>query len=524
MIWEEGKFACALYPRDRPFLESVSTEVKDQIRRLSHHVSIAVYSGNNKNMKPGMPAPAGTGTVATLVDYAALYDETIQTAIRSMDRSRPYWPASPSNGALVDDPDRGIFVTRWGDEKDSRYGDIHTYPSFQSVGRPAPGEDPFPDCEDLSKFQAARFVSEYGFISMESWASMASMTLPTDLTSDGNSSQMFFRMRQSWPYGNRILLGQLGLHFDMPANPNHREAYKDLTYLSQVVHAHCVTLSSAHYRLQRGSAAGTMGLLFWSLNNQWQGQSDSAVDYTGRWKLLQHASARFYAPVLLHLHSIGPISDRETVQNNTNITTGIVNDTPRKGVANVTIVLRSWATGHSLRSWHLAGPVQAFTSHNFSTAPAAEFLAGHTKESVFMTATATLILHPLEAGGEGTGILDDHGASKVVLSAHHFFSKMKAAALHDPQIRLVFSGNSRLGLTVMVSCTAPAPYVFLDPGVLHGHFDDNGILLLPGLPRTLTFDAMGESVSVDDLRKHVVVRSPWSTQHPERELAVASQH
>ena len=105
------------------------------------------------------------------------------------------------------------------------------------------------DCEDLSKFQTARFVSEYGFISMvraayphyqkntscilcdqcrfliehddwprqaqneskrgkalnqsegrvfsqESWASMASMTLPADLTADGNSSMMFFRMRQ----------------------------------------------------------------------------------------------------------------------------------------------------------------------------------------------------------------------------------------------------------------------------------------------------------------------------------------
>ena len=50
------------------------------------------------------------------------------------------------------------------------------------------------------------------------------------------------------------MLGQLALHFDMPANADEREAYKDLTYLSQAVHGHCLTLSSAHYRLQRGSA------------------------------------------------------------------------------------------------------------------------------------------------------------------------------------------------------------------------------------------------------------------------------
>ena len=64
-------------------------------------------------------------------------------------------------------------------------GDSHQYPQF--------GGNFAVDCEDLSKFQTARFVSEYGFISMESWASMASMVLPTDLTADGNSSQMFFR-------------------------------------------------------------------------------------------------------------------------------------------------------------------------------------------------------------------------------------------------------------------------------------------------------------------------------------------
>ena len=91
---------------------------------------------------------------------------------------------------------------------------------------------------------------------------MASMTLPADLTADGNSSMLFFRMRQSWPRGQEVLLGQLGVHFDMPSSANQMEAYKDLTYLSQVVHAHCLTLSSSHFRLLRGAAAGTMGLMF----------------------------------------------------------------------------------------------------------------------------------------------------------------------------------------------------------------------------------------------------------------------
>ena len=56
-----------------------------------------------------------------------MYDTTVQEELRRNDRSRPYWPASPSNGVLIDDPDLGVFIQRWGSEGDLRYGDIHRY-------------------------------------------------------------------------------------------------------------------------------------------------------------------------------------------------------------------------------------------------------------------------------------------------------------------------------------------------------------------------------------------------------------
>jgi beta-mannosidase len=535
LIWEEGKFACALYPRDKQFLESVTTEVEDQIRRLSHHASIAVYSGNNENMKQGQKGDQA------MADYSMLYDHTIPTAIRAVDRSRPYWPASPSNGPLVDDPERGLFIQRWGDEKDSRYGDVHGYPNFEGFGSTGITID----CETLSAFQAARFVSEYGFISMESWASILSMTLPDDITADGNSSQLWFRMRQTWPHGQGILLGQLAQHYDMPTHPDPVEAYKDLTYLTQAVHAHCVTLSSAHYRLQRGSDSATMGLMFWSLNNQWQGSSDSAVDYTGRWKLPQHASVRYFAPIMLHLHSIGPgvvhiaqagsqpgatsgspVPDPEAVQTNTNVTTGIVNDTPFTGTANITLSLRSWATGEAVQSWNVRGPVPAYSSRNFSAAPVKEYLGLHRPETVFLTASASLRRAEPPEGTEGTETeaamsMSESAAAAaapgiVMLTSHHYPSKMKAATLRDPQVKLEFSENAGPHgeqLSVVVTCSAPAPHVFLDPGALLGHFSDNGMLLLPDQPRTLFFDDVGEpGVTMARLKAEVVVRSPWSTR------------
>ena len=72
MVWQEFMFSDALYPRDQvkhlyclaltvpsscvpiylklqAFLASVSEEVRHQVRRLAHHPSIALWSGNNEN-------------------------------------------------------------------------------------------------------------------------------------------------------------------------------------------------------------------------------------------------------------------------------------------------------------------------------------------------------------------------------------------------------------------------------------------------------------------------------------------
>ena len=287
----------------------------------------------------------------------------------------------------------------------------------------------------------------------------------------------------------------------MPSSKDEFEAYKDLTYLSQAVHAHCLSLSSAHYRLQRGSASATMGLMFWSLNNQWQGQSDAAVDYTGRWKLLQYAMKQVYAPVLLALHS-GWDTEVHTGWDDTNITAGIANDTPASANATVTMSLRSWATGDALQSWTTTSIIPAYSSRNFTKLHKAAILGRHVESKVFLTATAAV-------HGDDAATMDGLAQQQ----AHHYFTKMKAAELQDPQINLVV-GEEGGNLSVTLSAKAPAPNVFVDPGMLLGHFDHNGLLLLPGTPHTLIFDAMGElNVTVERLQAEVVVRSPWSTQH-----------
>ena len=49
MVWEEFMFACALYPSDKDFLATVKEEAIYQVKRLIHHASVVIWSGNNEN-------------------------------------------------------------------------------------------------------------------------------------------------------------------------------------------------------------------------------------------------------------------------------------------------------------------------------------------------------------------------------------------------------------------------------------------------------------------------------------------
>jgi beta-mannosidase len=48
------------------------------------------------------------------VDYAKLYFDTIRETLLTVDTSRPFWPSSPSNGVIEENP----YVGVWGNPYD----------------------------------------------------------------------------------------------------------------------------------------------------------------------------------------------------------------------------------------------------------------------------------------------------------------------------------------------------------------------------------------------------------------------
>lgn len=121
MIWQEFMFACALYPRDEVFLDSVALEVEQQLLRLSSHPSIIIWGGNNENEAAlDWFQEARERREMYVVDYNKLFIDTVLRILRKIDGDegglqRAFVDSSPSNGPFPPsslDPD--MYIKKWG--------------------------------------------------------------------------------------------------------------------------------------------------------------------------------------------------------------------------------------------------------------------------------------------------------------------------------------------------------------------------------------------------------------------------
>jgi beta-mannosidase len=121
MIWQEFMFACALYPRDKLFLDSVALEVEQQVMRLSSHSSIIIWGGNNENEAAlDWFQESRERRDMYVVDYNKFFIDTVLLTLRNIDGNerglqRVFVDSSPSNGAFPPSSlDPGMYIKKWG--------------------------------------------------------------------------------------------------------------------------------------------------------------------------------------------------------------------------------------------------------------------------------------------------------------------------------------------------------------------------------------------------------------------------
>jgi beta-mannosidase len=275
LVWQDFMFAGGMYPLyDPDFYQNVIAEVTNQIRLLRQHPSLALWCGNNEmdvawhnwgwQQKYKLH---GADSAEVWDSYLRLFEQDIPRIIQLGSPGTSYLPSSP--------------ISNWGKPEYLRSGNQHDWEVWHG-GAPT----------DVYATRAARFVTEYGFQSYPTMATLAPYTLPEDRVMDSP----WMRDRQKSYKGNAPILDEIRRQFGEPRD------FEAFLVLSQLAQSQAMALA---IKAQRTCRPHCMGTLYWQLNDCWPGPSWSTVDYLGNWKAAHYALQRLYAPVLLSVTQDG---------------------------------------------------------------------------------------------------------------------------------------------------------------------------------------------------------------------------
>ena len=281
LVWQDFMFACAMYPGDDKFMESVEVEATQQIKRLRKHPSIALWCGNNENSEGwnhwGWQANRSEAEINTIwTDYQNLFNKLLPNLVDSLSTTN-YWESSPEYGR--------------GDPKHQFTGDAHYWGVWHDA-------EPF---ENFEK-KVPRFMSEYGF---QSFPEMSTIELFA-LEEDYNLDSKVMKTHQKHPRGNSLIKEYMLRDFKEPAD------FESFVYLSQILQAEGMRIGMEAHRRARPY---NMGTLYWQFNDCWPVASWSSRDYYGNWKALQYTAKRSYEDLLI-----------STVQSTDSISVYLIND------------------------------------------------------------------------------------------------------------------------------------------------------------------------------------------------------
>lgn len=270
LVWQDMMFACANYALTPEFVDSITEEITQNVRRLRHHPSLLLWCGNNE-MEQFALEGVYEGTAETSADYLIQNEYLIPDILRREDPDRFYWPSSPSSGGKFDNP------------RDPDRGDVHYWSVWHE-------DAPFTAYRE----HFFRFLSEFGFQSFPAMETIRSFTLPEDR----NLFSYVMEMHQRNAGANGRILRYLSQNYLYPSD------FERFVYASQLLQADAIRYGVEHLRQNR-SQDRCMGAIYWQLNDIWPVASWSSMDYYQNRKALQYAARRFFAPVLLSCREEG---------------------------------------------------------------------------------------------------------------------------------------------------------------------------------------------------------------------------
>jgi len=424
-IWQDFMFACAAYPVfDESFLANCEAEARDNVRRLRHRPSLALWCGNNELEQMHVVSDRGWEAGEMPWDeYKRLFDGILAEVVRELNPSTDYWPSSPhtprGDREDIDDP---------------RSGDAHLWGVWHR-------KEPFEwyrECEH-------RFNSEFGFQSFPEPRTVAVYTQPRDR----NVTSWVMEHHQRSGIGNSTIMQYMLEWFRLPVG------FENTLWASQILQGMAMKYACEHWR--RSMPRG-MGTLYWQINDTWPVASWASVDYFGRWKALHYMAKSFFAPVI-----VSGVEDADAKS----VSVHVTNDLREEVSGTVTWTVTDLA-GDTVREERVNVTQAAGSTCEVAVADLADILAEHGPRGI-------LVWLSLEIDGS------------VVSRDLVLFSRPKHLELAvDPGIEVELAKQDDGGIAVTLTAQAPALWTWLELDDADARFSDNFVHLRPGAPVTIT--------------------------------------
>lgn len=467
LVWQDFAFACSTYPGfDQVFLDNVRAEAIDNVRRLRHRASLALWCGNNE-LEQGLVSDQGWNERSmSWEDYKPLFDEMLPEVIATEDGVTPYWPCSPHTPG-----------ENRAHHNDDSIGDAHAWSVWF-------GGQPF----EFQRTWTYRFMSEFGFQSFPEPRTVASYSEPEDR----NLTSWIMDYHQRSAPGNQTIYKYLLDWFKLPKDFDHS------LWLTQLSHALCIQYAAEHARRIQGRMDG---LLYWQLNDLWPGATWASIDAYGRWKALQFLAKRFFAPVHVSL-----LEDSVSHQ----VQVHVSNHRPDE--AAVTVHWRvTTCAGRELASGSSPATIASQTDNQIVTIDCQAFAeAGGTTQLPLGVKDGFSLMEGDRDLLVWAWITEDGRELARNLAT---FAKPKHLHLEQPTINLQVEAGEESG-SYLVTCTSdrPAPWTRLELVDADADYSDNWFHLDSTLPQQVVVEP-DEDPGLDAVRaqlKAVALVSYWS--------------
>jgi beta-mannosidase len=446
LVWQDFMFACAMYPGNEAFLESVRQEAIDNVKRLRNHPSIALWCGNNEILsawnfwgwKPRVTMEQGKEIADTIwKSYEDKFHKLLPGVVETYDPGRFYWSSSPSAGQGI--PENYVA------------GDVHYWGVWW-------GKEPF----ETYRTTKCRFMSEYGFQSFPELNTIRKFAEERDW--DIYSEVMKSHQRSS--------IGNETIEYYMLQDYRRPKDFPMFLYVGQVVQAEGTRIAMEGHRTNMPYC---MGSLYWQIDDCWPVASWSTIDYYGNWKAQQYFARKAFRDII-----VSPILE------NGMVTVYIVSDRPGETPAMLHLTLMDFS-GTTLDKRSMQVTIPANSSRVYFSGPV-EQVTGNAGEP-----NRILLYCGLEIDGEPY--------TDNIL----YFARVKDLDLPVPGLEWELTGTAE-GLKLKIGTDQLAKNVCLSVTGKEVFFGDNYFDLLPGQETEISLQP-GEGVTAGEIRENLQVIS-----------------